>query len=102
MFGSHSDKSNGYLLITKSIYLYERENFDLNLTISKYIWQPKQKPKAAFREAATNAKLVAVRNMAVFPVTPPSRATKAKSAPINWANLGAASFSLGTGPDNLG
>ena len=84
MFGSHRGESNGYLLITKSIYLYERENFDLNLTISKYIWQPKQKPKAAFKKAATNAKLVAVRNMAVFPVTLPSRATNAKSAPINW------------------
>jgi hypothetical protein len=30
-------KSNGYLLITKSICLYKREKFDLNLTISKYI-----------------------------------------------------------------
>jgi hypothetical protein len=102
MFGSHSDKSNGYLLITKSIYLYEREKFDLNLTSSKYIWQPKQKPKPAFKKAATNAKLVAVRNMAVLPVIPPSSATNAKSAPINWANLGAASFSLGTGPERRG
>jgi hypothetical protein len=102
MFGSHRDKSNGYLLITKSIYLYEREKLDLNLTISKYIWQPKQKPKAVFKKAATNAKLVAVRNMAVLPVTPPSKAINAKSAPINWANLGAASFSLGIGPERRG
>jgi hypothetical protein len=102
MFGSHRDKSNGYLLITKSIYLYEREKLDLNLTISKYIWQPKQKPKAEFKKAATNAKLVAVRNMAVLPVTPPSKATNAKRAPINWANLGAASFSLGIGPERRG
>jgi hypothetical protein len=71
------------LPITKSIYLYERERLDLNLTISKYIWQPKQKPKAAFKKAATNAKLVAVRKIAVFPVIPPRRATNAKRAPIN-------------------
>ncbi len=90
------------LPITKSIYLSEREKFDLNLTISKYIWHPKQKPKAAFKKAATKAKLVAVKNMAVFPVTPPSKATNAKSAPINWANLGAASFSLGIGPERRG
>jgi len=89
-------------LITKGECIYAREKFDLILTSSKYIWQPKQKPKAAFKKAATKAKLVAVRKMAVLPITPPSKATNAKSAPINWANLGAASFSLGTGPDNLG
>ena len=71
MLGSHSDKSNGYLLITKGECIYARENFDLILTSNKYIWHPKQKPKAAFKKAATKAKLVAVRNMAVFPVTPP-------------------------------
>ena len=88
--------------ITKSNCVYGRERLDLNLSSSKYIWQPKQKPKAAFKKAATNAKLVAVRNMAAFPVTPPSKAPNAKSAPINWANLGAASFSLGIGPESLG
>jgi len=82
--------------------IYARENFVLILTSNKYIWQPKQKPKAAFKKAATKAKLVATRNMEAFPVTPPSKATNAKSAPINWANLGAASFSLGIGPDRRG
>jgi hypothetical protein len=95
-------KSNGYLLITKSNCVYERERLDLNLSSSKYIWQPKQKPKAAFRKAATNAKLVEVKNIAVLPVTPPRSATKAKRAPINWANLGAASFSHGIGPERRG
>jgi hypothetical protein len=71
------------LPITKSNCVYERERLDLNLSSSKYIWQPKQKPKAAFKKAATKAKLVAVKKTAVFPVTPPSKATKAKSAPIN-------------------
>ena len=90
------------LPITKSNCVYEREKLDLNLTISKYIWQPKQKPKAAFKKAATRAILVAVRNMALLPVTPPTSATNAKSAPINCANLGAASFSLGIGPERRG
>jgi len=38
----------------------------------------------------------------VFPAKPPIKAVAAKSAPINWANLGAASFSIGIGPERRG
>jgi hypothetical protein len=91
-----------FLLLKNYLRLKALKTFDLTLISNKYIWQPKQKPKAAFKKAATNAKLVAVRNTSVLPLTPPSKATNAKSAPINWANLGAASFSLGIGPESLG
>ena len=52
--------------------------------------------------AADRAKPVAIKKIVLFPVKPPINAVSAKSAPINCANLGALSYSLGTGPESLG
>ena len=60
---------------------------------SRYISQPRQKPKTALSRAAPSAKPVATRPTTVAPARKPTRPTIAKAKPTAWANRGGAGSS---------
>ena len=70
--------------------------------MSKYIWQPKQKLNAAFKNAAASAKATATVKTPPAPVIDAITATSAKTSPTACENCGgrtsskiASDFSLG-------
>src|SRR5690606_23004066 len=54
--------------------------------MSKYIWQPRQKPKTALSRAAISANALATSPNAVHSAAYPTVAAKAKTNPTPWEN----------------
>jgi hypothetical protein len=70
--------------------------------MSKYIWQPRQKLNAAFKNAAANAKATATVNTPPAAVIDAITATSAKASPTDCENCGGRTSSKIGSDFNLG
>ena len=70
--------------------------------MSKNASQPRQKSKAAFKNAAAKQKLVAIAKSVLAPRAPALVAIKAKPKPTSWANCGGRISSVLKSPERRG